>query len=172
MKKPLHTHQTQSEKSSLPPSSSHQNFRSAYGPKLKVTLDFKLPSRTKQSFKDECDINLIMARYEKTGLLEHINRGEPQYADLSELDFMSAMNMVAEAREVFAALPSKLRDRFANDPARLLAFLDNEDNRAEAITLGLVPPPPAAATPPATPPAKAPDAPPTKPETPPADKKG
>ena len=35
-------------------------------------------------------------------------------------------------------LPADLRKRFSNDPGQLLSFLENEDNRAEAIKLGLV----------------------------------
>lgn len=43
------------------------------------------PSLTKQSFKDECDINQIVAKFEKTGLVNHLARGVPQFADVSEM---------------------------------------------------------------------------------------
>ena len=34
-----------------------------------VTKTFSKPSRAKQSFKDECDINSIMAKWQKTGVM-------------------------------------------------------------------------------------------------------
>jgi len=35
-------------------------------------------------------------------------------------------------------LPADLRARFDNDPAQLIQFLENSDNKDEAIKLGLV----------------------------------
>ncbi len=113
------------------------SVRTAYGPKLPIRLHFSEPSRTKQSFKDETDINTIMARFQKTGMLEFVNKHEPQYGDVTALDFQNSMLSVVKAREMFADLPSKVRDRFENDPAKLLEFLDNPENRDEAILLGL-----------------------------------
>jgi len=37
-----------------------------------------------------------------------------------------------------ASLPSKIRDRFGNDPSQLLSFLADSSNKDEAISLGLV----------------------------------
>jgi phage internal scaffolding protein len=39
------------------------------------------------------------------------------------------------------ALPAQIRSRFDNDPAKLIDFLENEQNHDEAIKLGLVNPP-------------------------------
>ena len=47
--------------------------------------------------------------------------------------------MLSNARESFAMLPSSIRKRFDNDPGLLLAFLDDENNREEAFSLGLIP---------------------------------
>lgn len=103
----------------------------------------ELPSMTKQSFKDECDINNIMRRYEATGVVQHLAAGSPQFGDfMSHMDFQASMNAVIEAENMFAALPARIRDRFGNDPAQLLEFLGNEKNKEEAIALGLVNPPP------------------------------
>ncbi len=111
--------------------------RGAYSQKTAVRLNFTGHSRTKQSFKDETDINAIMARFQTTGMLEFVNKHEPQYGDVTAIDFQTSMQSVARARELFADLPSKVRDRFNNDPAELLEFLDNPDNREEAVLLGL-----------------------------------
>lgn len=98
---------------------------------------------TQQQFKDECDINTIVERFGLTGELPE-NIRMPVSGDFTQVtDFQSAMNMVRQAEEAFNELPGAVRYRFANNPARLIEFLEDGDNRAEAIKLGLVPPPPA-----------------------------
>ena len=99
--------------------------------------------QTKQSFKDECDINNIMKRYNATGAITHLNMRTPEYGDFSSpLDFQAALNTVMEGEAMFADLPSDLRDRFGNDPKQLLEFLADDANREEAIKLGIVQAPP------------------------------
>jgi len=39
---------------------------------------------TKQSHTDECNINLIMKRFERTGVLEHVTTYAPQWGDFSD----------------------------------------------------------------------------------------
>ncbi|WNK12446.1 MAG: internal scaffolding protein [Microvirus sp.] len=127
-KSPLKTYKPDS---SLP-------FTSAYSPKSRISITFPTLGRTKQSFKDECDINTIMAQYMRTGILDNLNKRPPRYIDASGIEFQASMQLIADAKQAFSALPSQLRDRFHNDPARFLHFLDNPENREEAIKLGLV----------------------------------
>lgn len=126
----IHTQESQTQPS--------YRFISAYSPKTRSQIQFTTPGRTKQSFKDECDINVIMRRYQVTGELVHLNQRSPLFGDFPDMDFQSAMAIVIQARENFATLPSEVRDRFANDPGRLLSFLQDPANREEAIKLGLV----------------------------------
>lgn len=100
------------------------------------------PSKTRQGFKDECDINVIMARYQATGVIDFVTQHAPQYADVSGVDFQQAAETVAKARSMFADLPADLRARFSNDPGQFLSFINDDKNRAEAETLGLVRPAP------------------------------
>lgn len=97
---------------------------------------------TQQQFKDECDINNIMAKYEATGLVrvrETYMRGE--YADLSNApDYQTALNIVIRAQDSFDALPASLRKRFSNDPEEFLAFVHDPKNEPEMRTLGLLKP--------------------------------
>ena len=96
-------------------------------------------SLTEQSFKDQCDINNIVKQYERTGLMPHQRPNEPVYGDISDAPtFLEAQNIVVAGKEAFAALPAHVRDRFQNDPARYLAFMDNDENYDEAVKLGLV----------------------------------
>lgn len=150
--------------SSKPSDSSQYNyphqFRTAYGPKLIVKTDVSGQDRTKQAFKAECDINQIMARYQKTGVLDFAAKHEPQYADCTGADFQRGMEIIANAKSMFEDMPSKLRLRFENDPAKFLDFVQNPENREEARELGLLKPEAPQATPLTPPPTKdAPDAP-------------
>lgn len=98
-------------------------------------------SRTKQAFKDECDINRIMRKYQKTGLISHIREGGRWGEDVSNAqDFQTSLNIVIAAQAAFAALPSDIRNKFGNDPKKLLAFIDDPKNEQELVTLGLARP--------------------------------
>lgn len=127
--------------------------RDAYADRCRHFTPCVGESMAKQSFKDECDINLILARYQRTGILEHTRNSVAQYLDVSGADFQEAQNLIAGARSMFYELPAGLRERFENDPAKLLSFLEDEKNRPEAITLGLLRPEAGQATPLPTPPA-------------------
>lgn len=112
-------------------------FLHAYGPKRRISMTFPEQGVTKQSFKDECDINVIMRRFEATGELP-LNQRPMLFGDVPAIDFQGAMAVVVDARERFQALPAEIRDRFNNDPQRLINFLQEEKNRTEAEALGLV----------------------------------
>lgn len=106
------------------------------------------PVYTQQSFAEEADINVLMARYEKTGGLVDprvVPTRQPFYGDFSEgLDYLDAQNRVLEARGRFDALPARIRDYFRNDPVEFLHFVGDPANMAEGARIGLwkVPPSP------------------------------
>ena len=103
-----------------------------------VQIDAGGESRTKQSFKKECDINLIMAKYQKTGAITHFNKHQQNYGMADGQTFQDAMNLVCEAQEMFNDLPSSIRSRFGNDPAAFLDFVQNEENADEMARMGLI----------------------------------
>lgn len=102
---------------------------------------FTQPGVTQQHFRDEVNINSIMRRYEKTGVLVdpgvRMSRA-PQFGVFENFDFHECQNRVALAKEAFMALPARIRTRFSNDPGMLLQFVGDESNRDEAIKLGLI----------------------------------
>lgn len=101
-------------------------------------LNCKDPSLAQQHMRDECDINVIVERFGVTGELPSAPVS-PQYGDFSGVtDYHSAMNAIRASEEAFMALPAKLRARFDHDPNALLQFLQSEENRHEAIELGLI----------------------------------
>jgi len=113
-------------------------FITAYGKKKKVSQTFAASGRTKQSFREECDINNIMKKYQVTGLLTAVNKHQPQYGDVTGVDFQTAMTTIVQAEQMFGDLPSSVRKRFQNDPAEFLGFVNDPDNRDEAVKLGLI----------------------------------
>lgn len=114
-------------------------FRVPFGDPVSVSLSCG-PGRTKQSFVEECDVNNIMRRYERGQEITHVNPAQPRYFDASDTpaDYLQACLVVRQAEGAFAQLPAAVRDRFANDPARLLSFLSDPGNRDEAQKLGLL----------------------------------
>lgn len=111
---------------------------SRYSPSPKRGYTFKEPSRTQQHFADECDINQIVARCIKTRTpLPY--REDGIYGDFTAIDdYATAIDAIGEANSNFEMLPASIRDRFKNDPAQFLRFVDNPANLQEMINLGLV----------------------------------
>lgn len=103
-----------------------------------TVLQCKDVSLTRQSEADAADINKIMARYEKTGVLP-VSQREALFIDVSEMgDYRSAVEQVELVNEYFRQLPAKVRAEFDNEPARLLDFMSDPANEARARELGLV----------------------------------
>jgi phage internal scaffolding protein len=145
-------------------------IRKAYDKRVRKPFSVMGDSMTKQSFKRECDINVLLAKYRKTGFLDHLAKHQGQYADLPDgQSYHEAMNMILDAQESFMQLPSEVRNMFKNDPREFLDFVDDPANAEKLQDLGLAvidspqresaPPtvdvetPPAGESPPETPPA-------------------
>lgn len=97
--------------------------------------------KTQQQFAEESDINTIVRRFGLTGEMPSDLRA-PVSGDFTGVtDFQTAMNAVRQAEEEFMRMPAEMRYRFSNSPQRLLEFLEDGNNREEAIKLGLIPKP-------------------------------
>lgn len=95
-------------------------------------------SLTKQSFRDECNVNNIMAKFEKTGLLDHLNTHQGDYGNFIGFDdYHSSMNQVREADEAFLTIPAAIRARFNNSSSEFLKFAQDPDNHDQMVDLGL-----------------------------------
>ncbi len=107
------------------------------GPYKKVGIKFAKKGRTKQSFEDECNINLIVAKHTRTGAIAHVNKHQAEYGFATSDDFSTAMRTVTQAQEMFNGLPSAIRNRFANSPGQFLDFVQDANNKDEGQRLGL-----------------------------------
>ena len=105
-------------------------------------IEFIEPSMTEQHFKDECDINHIVSRYEATGVMPS-GSNPPLFGDFEKFptDLLSSRQFFDEAESRFMELPAAVRKEFNNSPLELLAALQDSSNRQRFIDLGLIDPP-------------------------------
>lgn len=105
-----------------------------------VILEDFNDGKVKPEFKKATDINQILERYKKTGIMNKMYQ-EPLYGDFTSVeDYQNAMNLAIKTQEQFAGLPSSLRKKFENDPQGFLEFMAKTDNIDEKRALGLLPP--------------------------------
>ena len=91
--------------------------------------------RTKQSFRDETDINQILKRAQKTGTISHLNKYEARYGDFSNFDFFEAQIQLAKGGEIFDALPMELRKEFNQSPADFFEYVNDPENKDDLARL-------------------------------------
>ncbi len=84
--------------------------------------------RTKQAFKQTCDINAILKKAQKTGAISHLAKHEAKYGDFAEFDFMEAQLQIAKATEIFDDLPSEVRREFDNQPGQFFEYANDPEN--------------------------------------------
>lgn len=108
-----------------------------------VHSDTSGPSRTRQEFAEECDINSIMARYETTGIISHVDPRPPVYMDFTNVpDLQGTLRILDEAQDAFMSLPARVRLEFENDVHKFVAFAEDQANLEQMRTWGLAKPAP------------------------------
>lgn len=119
------------------------------GNRVKIVFNkdnVKSRSKTHQSFAKEADINNIMSKYKKTGVLVDpllINSTRmPRFGDFSDLkDYSVVFNRIQEAQSDFMTLPASTRAKFNNNVEECLAFIADPNNKKDCIKLQLIPKP-------------------------------
>lgn len=97
------------------------------------------PSLAVQSERDKCDLNIIKSIYDKTGIMNNVRTDQPRYGDFtSSRDYHDVLFRAQQAQEDFLLLDAHIRARFDNDPGKLLDFVADPKNAAEAVQLGLM----------------------------------
>lgn len=106
-----------------------------------MALEFPLPSLTDQSFADECDVNVLMKRYEKTGVLPQFPDRQPFYVDNWDMpSYQDAQNIILAADAAFMALPASVRAKFDNDPQAFADYVSDEKNSDQLREWGMLSP--------------------------------
>jgi phage internal scaffolding protein len=116
-----------------------QSFKTAYGKRERVSLETVGESLTQQHFKQEVDLKNIIKKYDRTGLIQNVRKGQAMYGDFtaSVNEYADALNLVIAAQENFAQLPSEIREAFGNDPGRYLEEVGDPANNEKMYELGL-----------------------------------
>lgn len=114
-------------------------FATRYTPPPSPSITFDKPSMTDRSFREECDINNIVARCLSTGTMPP-DDGSGVFGDFADLptDLMSTYDYIERAGERFMDLPSDLRLKFNNDPMTLLQALHDPSNYDLMVEYGLI----------------------------------
>ncbi|AXL14811.1 internal scaffolding protein [Microviridae sp.] len=85
--------------------------------------------RTKQSFKEETDINRLLARAQKGESLSHLAKYGATYGDFTEIDdLLTAANRLKKAETIFHELPSEVRREFGQSAAAFFNYVNDPEN--------------------------------------------
>lgn len=96
--------------------------------------------RTKQEFKEDADINVIVARCvrDPNTVDVYAPKVAPVFADVSNIgDFQACMEKMTAVDEAFMTLPPKVREFFGNDPWAVVPFVQDPKNLDKAVELGI-----------------------------------
>lgn len=96
-----------------------------------------MPSMTKQAFKDDCDVNVIVERFARQGEFPVFDPADFSWGDASTVDFRDMLDIVNAANAAFMQMPAKIRNRFENDPRQFVDFCSDKANAEELLKLGL-----------------------------------
>ncbi len=93
-----------------------------------VVFDYS-DGRTKQAFKDSCDINKILKKAQLAGGLSHaLKYPEAVYGEFTGIDLLSAFGQIKRANAIFDDLPSEVRREFKGDALAFAGFASNPAN--------------------------------------------
>lgn len=109
---------------------------------LKATT-FPNPSRggrARQSEKDACDVNLIVAHHRRGGVSTHLVNKVASFGYVPSTSFLDNMLELRRVKELFMELPAATRKFFLNDPAHFVEYASNPENVKKLVELGLAVP--------------------------------
>lgn len=99
--------------------------------------------RTKQSFKDDTDINKLLAKAAKGDAITHLAKHGAMYGDFTDMpDLLEAQTRLKRGQAIFDDLPAELRREFRQDAALFFAFVNDPANsgRLAEVIPGLAKP--------------------------------
>lgn len=113
------------------------NFHTRFNPPKDPGIDTGSESKVRQSEKDNCDVNIIMERFTRSGQLPRMNHREGVFMNCSGADYQRSLEIIRQANDDFAQLPSKARKYFDHDPEKFIEFMHQPNNAEKAVELGL-----------------------------------
>lgn len=94
-------------------------------------------TRTEQSHSQQCDMNYILRDYARTGIFKHSHKNQGRYDDVSNIDFQTAQNIVADSKSLFESMPALVQQQFNHETGKFLEFCRNPENGAAMQELGI-----------------------------------
>lgn len=95
---------------------------------------------TEQNHKERVQIQNILHRYTKTGMLLHVNSLEGTYGDFpNHIDFKTMQDTIAAAKSMFESIPAQIRAKFDNNPAKFLEKVHDTKEHEALIEMGFHP---------------------------------
>lgn len=114
-------------------------FQTKYNLKVFDGTYNELPSKTVQSEKENCDINVLYQRFVKERGYDPVLDGPPVEIDMDHISDVSTVDgllgmfeKVDDYNDTFAKLPSSVREKFFNDPRNLGKALMSTDPKVLA----------------------------------------
>lgn len=86
---------------------------------------------TKQSFKDECNINKIVQKFAATGQMPNLNNLEAQYGEAPTIDLKESLDLVKNLHREFDDLTPEIQARFGGNAQNYAQFLSDYENNPE-----------------------------------------
>lgn len=125
------------------------DFYTRFSPPPAVSFETVGPTMTQQRFKDECDVNCILAKYKvpanadaemvkrllavsDPAMVSAVRRGS--FEDVSEVpDYAVAIRQRREALLGFQRLPIEVRNQFGNNPEIFTEFVSRHPEKIGEI---------------------------------------
>lgn len=84
--------------------------------------------RTKQSQKDDTDINKLLERAGREGTLSHLEKYQGTYGNFAGYDFETQARIMAEGQTIFEELPAELKREFHQSPQAFFEYVTDPAN--------------------------------------------
>lgn len=98
----------------------------------------RLPDMAVQSAAQDADINVIVRRFIKTGVIQARTGGVPLQEFVAPIEYRDALDQVRRADALFAELPAAVRKKFENSPAIFVEACQDPAKASELAALGLL----------------------------------
>lgn len=112
-------------------------FKTQYSERVRKISTYDDVSLIDESYKDECDISLMVERY-------RVSKIPPRTVDVqygkspTVEEFQNAQYLLSEIKSNFEGLPAKVRDEFGNDVNNYLAYIGDAANLRDSYERGLI----------------------------------
>lgn len=126
----------------MPKAEKITELRSMYVKHEPIRVHFHKPSRTKQEFKNDCDINQILKRFSRTGVVPGTIK-KPAFLDCTTIpNLQDALHLMKDAEHAFMKLPAVVRKHFDNNAIAFVDYALDPKNIDQLREWNIVPPKP------------------------------